>query len=89
MSPTNPAFFASPNPQILFTVSHLGLLLAAFPLISAFAHFVIAFARNKVYNENLRNSMNPYRWYEYCFSSLIMIWIIATFVGIWDFWSWQ
>ena len=87
VSPTNPAFFASPNPQILFTVSHLGLLLAAFPLISAFAHFVIAFARNKVYNENLRNSMNPYRWYEYAFSSSIMIWIIATFVGIWDFWS--
>ena len=55
VSPTNPAFFASPNPQILFTVSHLGLLLAAFPLISAFAHFVIAFPRNKVYNENLKN----------------------------------
>jgi hypothetical protein len=87
VSPTNPAFFASPNPQILFTVSHLGLLLAAFPLISAFAHFVIAFPRNKVYNENLKNSMNPYRWYEYAFSSSIMIWIIATFVGIWDFWS--
>lgn len=87
VSPTNPAFFATPNPQILFTVSHLGLLLAAFPLISAFAHFVIAFPKNKAYNENLKNSMNPYRWYEYAFSSSIMIWIIATFVGIWDFWS--
>ena len=31
--------------------------------------------------------MNPYRWYEYAFSSSIMIWVIATFVGIWDFWS--
>jgi len=31
--------------------------------------------------------MNPYRWYEYCFSSSIMIFVIATFVGIWDVWS--
>ncbi len=87
ISPTNPAIFAVPNPQILFTIENLGLLLAAFPLISAFAHFIIAFPKNKDYNENLRKGMNPYRWYEYAFSSSIMIWIIATFVGIWDFWS--
>jgi hypothetical protein len=87
VSPTNPAIYAVPNPQVLFTVSHLGVLLAAFPLISAFAHFTIAFPKNKSYNENLKKGMNPYRWYEYAFSSSIMIWIIATFVGIWDFWS--
>jgi hypothetical protein len=87
ISPTNPAIFAVPNPQILFSISNLGILLAAFPLISAFAHFVIAFPKNKVYNENLKKGMNPYRWYEYAFSSSIMIWIISTFVGIWDFWS--
>jgi hypothetical protein len=78
---------ASPNPQILFTITHLGVLLAAFPLISAFAHFMIAGPKNKTYNENLKKGMNPYRWYEYAFSSSIMIWVIATFVGIWDFWS--
>jgi hypothetical protein len=87
ISPTNPAIYAFPNPQVLFTVSHLGVLLAAFPLISAFAHFTIAFPRNKAYNEHLKKGMNPYRWYEYAFSSSIMIWIIATFVGVWDFWS--
>jgi hypothetical protein len=87
VSPTNPPIYAVPNPQVLFTVSHLGVLLAAFPLISAFAHFTIAFPKNKSYNENLKKGMNPYRWYEYAFSSSIMIWIIATFVGIWDFWS--
>jgi hypothetical protein len=87
VSPTNPAIFAVPDPQVLFTVTHLGLLLAAFPLISALAHFTIAFTKNKAYNENLKKGMNPYRWYEYAFSSSIMIWIIATFVGIWDFWS--
>jgi hypothetical protein len=87
VSPTNPAIFAEPNPQVLFTISYLGILLAAFPLISAFAHFAIAFPKNEAYNENLKKGMNPYRWYEYAFSSSIMIWIISTFVGIWDFWS--
>ena len=87
VSPTNPAIYAFPDPQVLFTVNHLGALLAAFPLISAFAHFIIAFPKNKAYNEHLKKGMNPYRWYEYAFSSSIMIWIIATFVGIWDFWS--
>jgi hypothetical protein len=87
VSPTNPTIYAVPNPQVLFTISNLGVLLAAFPLISAIAHFVIAFPKNKSYNENLKKGMNPYRWYEYAFSSSIMIVIISTFVGIWDFWS--
>jgi len=87
VSPTIPAIFGAPNPQVLFTISNLGALLAAFPLISAIAHFTIAFPKNKAYNENLKRGMNPYRWYEYALSSSIMIWVIATFVGIWDFWS--
>ena len=87
VSPTVAAISASPNPQVLFTLNHLGVLLAAFPLISAFAHFMIAYPKNKSYDNNLRRGMNPYRWYEYAFSSSIMIWVIATFVGIWDFWS--
>jgi hypothetical protein len=87
ISPTTPAFFGAPSPQVIFSVNHLGVLLAAFPLISTFAHFMIAFPKNKSYNENLKKGTNPYRWYEYAFSSSIMIWIISTFVGIWDFWS--
>ena len=87
VSPTNPMIFAVPNPQVIFTINHLGVLLAAFPLISAIDHFLVAFPRNNSYNENLKKGMNPYRWFEYTFSSSIMIWVIATFVGIWDFWS--
>jgi hypothetical protein len=87
ISPTITAIYAVPNPQVLFTLNHIGALLAAFPLISAFAHFMIAFPKNKSYNENLKKGMNPYRWYEYALSSSIMIWVISTFVGIWDFWS--
>ena len=87
VSPTSPAIFGAPSPQVIFSINHLGVLLAAFPLISAFAHFIIAFPKNKSYNENLKKGINPYRWYEYAFSSSIMIWVISTFVGIWDFWS--
>jgi len=80
-------FKVLPNPQILFTASYLGAMVASFPLISALAHFLIAYPKNKDYVENLKKGMNPYRWYEYAFSSSIMIVLIATFVGVWDFWS--
>jgi hypothetical protein len=76
-----------PNPQIWFTISYLGVIVASFPLISAIAHFAISYGVNEKYNENLKKGMNPYRWYEYAFSSSIMIVLIALFVGIWDFWS--
>ncbi len=82
-----PIFEAVPNPQVLFTVGSLGAILASFPLISAIAHFVIAYPKNKSYNENLKKGMNPYRWYEYAFSASIMIVLIALFLGVWDFWS--
>lgn len=77
----------TPDPQVLFTFGYLGVVVASFPLISAIAHFTIAFPKNKSYNENLKKGMNPYRWYEYAFSSSIMIVLIALFVGPWDFWA--
>jgi len=76
-----------PNPQIFFSIAYLGAILASFPLISAIAHFMIAYPKNKSYNEHLKKGMNPYRWYEYAFSSSIMIVLIALFLGVWDFWS--
>jgi len=82
-----PRFEAVPNPQVLFTLGNLGAILASFPLISAIAHFTIAYPKNNNYNENLKKGMNPYRWYEYAFSSSIMIVLIALFLGVWDFWS--
>jgi hypothetical protein len=81
----NPAIFI--NPQVLITVTYLGAILASFPLMSALAHFLIAYPKNKSYNENLKKGMNPYRWYEYAFSSSIMIVLISLFLGIWDVWS--
>jgi len=48
-----------PSIQSLFTFNNLGVILAAFPLISAIAHFTIAYPKNKSYNENLKKGMNP------------------------------
>jgi len=88
-SPSNPTakFIISPNPQVLFTIGYIGAVAALFPLMSATAHFIIAFVKNGTYNENLRKGMNPYRWYEYAFSSSLMIFLIASFAGVWDLWS--
>ncbi len=86
--PGNPPIFEiAPNPQVWFTVSFIGVIVASFPLLSSLAHFLIAFVKNKSYNQNLAKGFNPYRWYEYAFSSSIMIVLISTFVGVWDFWS--
>lgn len=82
-----PTFSVMPDPQVLFTIGFLGAILASFPLISAIAHFTIAYPKNKSYNEYLKKGMNPYRWWEYAFSSSIMIFLIALFLGVWDFWS--
>jgi len=77
----------TPDPQVLVTIGYIGVIVASFPLLSAFAHFIIAFIKNNKYNENLKKGMNPYRWFEYAFSSSIMIALIALFLGIWDIWS--
>ncbi|UCH37931.1 MAG: heliorhodopsin HeR, partial [Candidatus Bathyarchaeota archaeon] len=76
-----------PNPQILFSIEYLGVIVASFPLISALAHFSIAFLVNDKYNTYLSRGMNPYRWYEYAFSSSIMIVLIGLFLFVWDLWS--
>jgi hypothetical protein len=88
-SPLNPTsnFVIKPNPQILFTLGYIGVWVALFPLMSAAAHFIIAFVKNNTYNENLKKGMNPYRWYEYAFSSSLMIFLISMFAGVWELWS--
>ena len=80
-------FEIAPNPQVIFTLSYLGIIVASFPLLSALAHFIIAFPKNKKYVENLKKGINPYRWFEYSISSSIMIVLIASFIGVWDLWS--
>ena len=63
----------------------LGPLVASFLFISAIAHFSVASPKGYPwYVRNLKNGINPARWYEYAFSSSIMIIIIAMLCGIWE-----
>ena len=76
-----------PNPEILITLSAVGAFVASFLLMSAIAHLLIAYPLNKSYIRNLKRGINKVRWFEYAFSSSVMITLIALFFGVWDFWS--
>ncbi len=85
--PVEPFILVQPTPAILFTLTNIGVILASFPLMSALAHFLIAYPLNEKYIANLEKGMNPYRWYEYSVSSSVMIFLITFLLGIWDIWS--
>lgn len=71
--------FASRN---LFELP-FGILVACFLLISAIAHGLIVLNKN-TYTADLQKGINKFRWFEYVFSSSIMIVLIATLFGIYD-----
>ncbi len=63
----------------------LGPLVALFLLISAIAHFSLASPLGYPwYVKNLKKHINYARWYEYAFSSSVMIVVIAMLTGIYD-----
>ena len=74
----------SPVSETLFSL-RIGPLVALFLFISAIAHILIATVLYYRYVENLKNHMNPYRWFEYSISASVMIVIIAMLTTIYDF----
>jgi hypothetical protein len=60
-----------------------GVLVASFLLISALAHALIYLSKDYYVNE-LKKGINSFRWFEYAFSSSIMIVLISTLFGIYD-----
>lgn len=73
----------SPNPTLWYEL-RFGPAVAAFLLISALAHFSLSTFGYKRYVANLKRGQNPVRFYEYAFSSSLMIVLIGLLVGIWD-----
>ena len=67
----------------LFNVPMAGLI-AAFFLLSAVAHFLVAGPLRRSYEAHLERHQNPFRWMEYAFSSSLMILAIAQLTGIED-----
>ena len=60
----------------------IGPTVAAFFLLSAIAHFVVALPARRWYEGRLARGQNPARWVEYAFSSSLMIVVIASLSGI-------
>ena len=89
--PTITQFYLTFNPETssLEVVSRelfdlpFGFLVASFLLISAIAHGLIVLMKER-YFAGLRQGTNKFRWFEYAFSSSIMIVLIATLFGIYD-----
>lgn len=76
-------FSLSPNPQLYYELP-FGPAVATFLLISAFAHFYLSTIGYNRYVKNLKKGMNPVRFYEYAFSSSVMIVLIGMLIGLWD-----
>ena len=76
-------FSLAPEPELLYEL-RFGPAVAAFLLISAVAHFYLATIGYSRYVMNLKKGMNPIRFYEYAFSSSLMIVLIGMLTGIWD-----
>lgn len=60
----------------------IGPAVAVFFLLSAIAHFTVAFPARGWYEGMLARGQNPARWVEYALSSSVMIVVIATLSGI-------
>jgi len=70
-----------PAQRALFDLP-IGPAVALFFLLSAVAHFVVAFPARRWYERSLARGQNPARWIEYALSSSVMIVVIATLSGI-------
>jgi hypothetical protein len=73
----------APSPALWYEL-RFGPAVAAFLLISAVAHFYLSTIGFGRYVRNLRQGMNPTRFYEYALSSSLMIVLIGLLVGLWD-----
>ncbi len=77
----------APKAEVVYEFTALGALVGSFLLMSATAHFLLAFPLKKKYIANLKRNYNPIRWWEYAFSSSVMIVLIAIFFTVVDIWT--
>ncbi|HET8525353.1 MAG TPA: heliorhodopsin HeR [Actinomycetota bacterium] len=79
----DPAGGLTSDPRVLFDV-RIGPLVAAFLVLSAIAHAVVATVGARRYEADLERGINRARWIEYALSSSLMIVVIAMLVGMYD-----
>lgn len=66
------------------TEVNIAWFVAAFFLMSAFAHFFISTVYRRRYEENLMKGINKVRWFEYALSASVMMVAISFLTGIYD-----
>jgi hypothetical protein len=81
---------SSSGHQVLVSASHrlfdlnVAYLVAAFFILSALAHLIIATWKRKVYENDLKKGINRVRWIEFSISAGIMMMAIAMLSGVLD-----
>lgn len=73
----------SPASHTLYHIN-IAYLVAAFFLLSAIAHGIIATKYRKTYEAELKKGINKARWIEYSISSSVMMVAIALLTGVYD-----
>jgi len=80
----DPALLVGAPPTEVLTDVTVGYGVAAFSLLSAFFHLLVATGANRSYNRRIAIGQNPYRWVEYSLSSTLMILLIVMLLGAYD-----
>lgn len=73
----------APATHVLFNLN-MAHLVAAFFLLSALAHTIMAVWLRRTYEADLKQGINRVRWFEYAFSASVMMVGIAILSGIYD-----
>lgn len=83
--------YSGPTPSVdpakAIEFTQIGVAVGTFLMMSAFAHFLLAWPLNKKYISNLQRHRNSLRFVEYAFSSSVMIVLIAILFTIVDVWT--
>jgi hypothetical protein len=79
--PEGPPGTPAPAPEALFDV-RIGWAVAVFLGLAALDHLLTATVSRGVYERDLRQGINRFRWVEYSFSATLMIILIGFYSGI-------
>lgn len=81
--PTGPPGTAPPAPEHLLDV-RVGPAIAVFLALAAVDHLATATVGRGLYEHDLRQGINRFRWVEYSLSATVMVLLIALYSGITD-----
>lgn len=81
--PTGPPGTPLPAPETLFDV-RIALAVAVFLALAGLDHLITATAGKRIYESDLRDGINRFRWVEYSFSATLMVILIGMFSGVTD-----